>query len=59
MTATEQSQLDRIEEMLRQILTARECENTPTRNEQTQIDLENQQRADAAFRRLEKRRGRL
>ena len=56
MTVTEQSQLDRIEEMLKQLLS---LGHTPApRNEQAKIDLENQQRAEAAHQRMLKRRSR-
>lgn len=56
MTATEQSQLDRIEEMLTRL----HCllDNKVSRNEQAKIDLENQQRADAAHQRMLQRRSR-
>lgn len=56
MTATEQSQLDRIEELLLKLHALMGHASAP--NEQAKIDLENQQRAEAAHQRMLKRRAR-
>lgn len=54
MDTTEQTQLDRIEAMLQELLQLRPVSHP--RNEQVKIDLENQQRAEAAHLRAMKRR---